>query len=86
MSQYCDVCGEEPCECAEIAAQLEEQERESDLMLWRSGSLDWAERANAPGFSMWRYLRVRYASPDRLVELASRASPFMQRAAIAGQL
>lgn len=81
MNEYCDVCGEEPCECAEIAAQLEEQERESDLMLWRSGSLDWSERANAPGFSMWRYMRLRYEGADRLSELTSRASPLISMVA-----
>lgn len=79
--EYCEVCGEEPCECAELAAQCEAEEREWDLMFWRHGGIDWHERANAPGFSMWRYLRLRFDGARRLEELSSRETPFIRKAA-----
>lgn len=81
MIDECWECGEDPCECEEIAARLEAQAVEEDRALWMSGALEWRDRANDKGFAVQRWLKIWYGRIDRVHQLACSASPMLRACA-----
>ncbi len=81
---WCSECRQfaNECECEPPTKEELDAARYAAYSTELDGALrEWWERANAPTFSLMFYLRKRFEQPDRLIEVASRASPFLRAVA-----